>query len=76
MPNEETKTLTAVNLKGALWDTLQGVKSGRITPGAGDAVAAQAREILRTTRTQLAILTAAAMKVNEELIDFATKDGK
>lgn len=42
-----------------------------MTPQSGDAIAAQAREILRTVRTQLAIFQQAAEKVSKELIDFA-----
>ena len=36
--------LTATNLKNALWDTLNDIKSGTVQPGQGDAIAAQARE--------------------------------
>lgn len=64
-------TLNATNLKQALWETLHGVKSGKLLPSSGDAVAAQAREILRTIRTQLAIFSAAGESVTTELIDFA-----
>jgi len=63
--------LNAINLKDSLWQTLQGVRDGSITPGSGDAIAAQAREILRTVRTQLAIFTQAGQAVTSELIDFA-----
>lgn len=76
MSNEETpeiKTcdLTAVNLKEALWDSLNKVRAGQMTPGSADSVAAQAREILRTVRTQLAIFSQAGQSVAAELIDFA-----
>lgn len=63
--------LNAVNLKNTLWETLQGVKAGKITPGTGDTVASQAREILRTARTQLQIFTQSGESVASELIDFA-----
>ncbi len=63
--------LNAINLKDALWSTLQDVKSGKITPGSGDAIAAQAREILRTVKVQLQIFTQAGESVTSELIDFA-----
>ena len=63
--------LNAVNLKNALWTTLNDLRGGHITPGAGDAVAAQAREILRTVRTQLQIFTQSGKSVTNELIDFA-----
>lgn len=63
--------LNAVNLKAVLWDTLRKVKAGRISPAAGDVVASQAREILRTARTQLLIFSQSGESVAEELIDFA-----
>lgn len=64
-------SLSAVNLKQALWDTLQQVKAGKITAGSGDAIAAQAREILRTVKVQLSIFSQASHAVTNELIDFA-----
>lgn len=67
----EAEALDAVSLKDALWETLQKVKSGKITAGSGDAIAAQAREILRTVRTQLAVLGQAGKSVTKEMIDFA-----
>ena len=63
--------LNAVNLKAVLWDTLQSVKAGKTTPASGDVVASQAREILRTVRTQLQIFSQAGESVAAELIDFA-----
>ena len=45
-------------------------------PQAGDVVAGQAREILRTIRTQLAIFSQAAQSVSEELIEFAAPKKK
>jgi hypothetical protein len=63
--------LSAVNLKLALWHTLKEIKAGRATPGSGAAIAAQAREILRTARIQLLIFSQAGGAVSRELIDFA-----
>lgn len=63
--------LNAVNLKSALWDTLKGVKAGKITPGSGDVVASQAREIIRTVRTQLTIFSQSGQEVSQEVVDFA-----
>lgn len=68
--------LDAVNLKEALWTTLQGVQKGDITPGSGDAIASQAREILRTVRTQLTIFAQAGQSVSKELINFATPSAR
>ena len=63
--------LNAVNLKSVLWDTLQKVRAGKLSTGQGDVVAAQAREILRTSKVQLAIFGQAGQGVSQELIDFA-----
>jgi DeoR/GlpR family transcriptional regulator of sugar metabolism len=66
-----TSPVDAVTLKEALWHTLQGIKGGSITPASGDAIASQAREILRTVRTQLAIFSQSGKAVSTEVIDFA-----
>lgn len=68
-------TLTAPRLKEVLWETLQSTKSGKITAGSADAVAAQAREILRTVKVQLAIFSQSGKAVSGELIDFAKPKG-
>ena len=65
--------LSATNLKNALWETLNSVKEGTMQPGQGDAVASQAREILRTTNVQLRIFQQAKRQVSTEIIDFAEK---
>ncbi len=71
MPKSIATELNAINLKAALWDTLQKVKSGKMTPGAGDVVASQAREILRTVRTQLTVFSQSGDGVSTEIKDFA-----
>lgn len=63
--------LNAVNLKSVLWETLAGVRNGKITPAQGDVIASQAREILRTTKAQLQIFGQAGHAVSNELIEFA-----
>lgn len=67
------KKLSAVNLKDALWETLQGIKDDNILPGQGDAVAAQAREILRTVKVQLQVCAQAKRNVPTEILDFVEK---
>jgi hypothetical protein len=67
------KELNAVNLKAALWETLNKVKGGEIQPSEADSVAVQAREILRTTNVQLRISSQAKRNVPTELIDFSEK---
>lgn len=66
--------LTAKNLKDSLWDTLQKVQSGKIAPAEADSVATQAREILRTTNTQLQIFRQAKRNVSIGVINFAEKE--
>lgn len=49
-------TLTADNLRSALWETLQAVKAKKIKPNEANAVAAQSREIMRTVKMQLDVM--------------------
>lgn len=65
--------LTATNLKQALWETLNNVKSDAMQPAQGDAIAAQAREILRTVKTQLQVCSQAKRPVPGDVIQFAEK---
>jgi hypothetical protein len=65
------KKLTAENLKTTLWETLQGISSGKIQPSQGDSIATQAREILRTTNTQLRIAQQTKRNVPTEVINFS-----
>jgi hypothetical protein len=62
--------LTAKNLKNALWDTLTSVKEGTMQPMQADAIATQAREILRTTNTQLRISSQSKREVSADVISF------
>jgi len=65
--------LTAKNLKSALWETLNEVKGGKMQPMQADAIASQAREILRTTNTQLRISSQAKRDVCIDVIEFSEK---
>lgn len=65
------ETLNAHTLKSQLWDTLHAIKDGSIDASKGDAIAAQAREILRTVKTQVMIVDRARIAVPEELVKFA-----
>lgn len=67
------KDLTATNLKKALWETLQAIKDGTVQPGQGDAIASQAREILRTVKVQLQITNQSKRSVPADVISFAEK---
>lgn len=67
----QSTPLTAISLKSALWSTLNQVKSKRMLPGHADAVAAQAREILRTIKMQLAISGQTNRPVPYEVVEFS-----
>ena len=67
------QTLSATNLKTQLWETLIEIKSDTMLPAQGDAIAAQAREILRTVKVQLQIVNQAKRTVPKDVIDFAEK---
>lgn len=69
----ETKELNASNLKAALWETLNDIKSGVVQPGQGDAIASQAREILRTVKVQLQVTNQSKRPVPSDVITFAEK---
>lgn len=66
-----SEDLNAKNLKAALWETLNGLKDEAVDPGRADSIAAQAREILRTTNTQLRIAHQAKRPVAADVITFA-----
>lgn len=63
--------LTAKSLKSALWETLNAVKDGKMDASQADSVASQAREILRTTNTQLRVAHQSKRPVAVDVIDFA-----
>lgn len=65
--------LNASNLKSALWDTLNELRSGAVQPGQGDAIASQAREILRTVKVQLQVTSQSKRSVPADVIAFAEK---
>lgn len=63
--------LNASSLKTVLWDTLNDIRSNEIQANRGDAIASQAREILRTIKTQLQISSAAKRGVPKDIIEFS-----
>ena len=63
--------LTATSLKESLWGTLNQVKNRRLLPGHADAIASQAREILRTIKIQLAISGQTNRPVPYEVVEFS-----
>ena len=63
--------LKASVLRDVLWETLLDVRSNNIQANRADAVATQAREIVRTVKTQLQITNAAKRSVPQDIIAFA-----
>lgn len=62
--------LTATNLKTALWETLSGLRNGTVECGEADAIASQAREILRTTKVQLQISSYSKRELPIDVLNF------
>lgn len=67
------KTLSASNLKNAPWETLNQIKDDKILAAQGDAIASQAREILRTVKVQLQVVAQSKRSVPLDVIEFAEK---
>ena len=67
----QTKALNAKNLKAVLWDSINQVKNGTMTYSDADSIATSAREILRTTHTQLRIAQASNRAVATDVIEFS-----
>jgi len=65
--------LNASSLRNVLWETLNDIRTNQMLPNRGDAIASQAREILRTVKTQLQIASAARRGVPEDILDFSEK---
>lgn len=65
------RPLTASSLKDILWETLTDLKHEQILPNRADAIAAQAREILRTVKVQLQVSGQSKRSVPEDIIRFS-----
>lgn len=63
--------LKASTLKDLLWETLVDLRGNEMPANRADTIAAQAREILRTVKTQLHVTNAAKRPVPQQIVDFA-----
>lgn len=63
--------LKASALKDILWETLNDLRSNQLPANRADAIASQAREILRTVKTQLQVTNAAKRPVPTDIVTFA-----
>lgn len=69
--NKASDQLTAGNLKAALWDTLQKVRTGEMDAGNADAIATQGREIVRTVNLQLRVAQQTKRPVPTDVVNFS-----
>lgn len=67
------RPLTASSLKDVLWETLNDIKTEQMLPSRGDAIAGQAREILRTVKTQMQIAGQSKRPIPMEIIEFSER---
>jgi hypothetical protein len=65
------RPLTAATLKDTLWETLVDLRHENILPNRADAIAAQAREIMRTVKIQLQVAGQSKRSVPQEIIHFS-----
>jgi hypothetical protein len=63
--------LRASSLRDVLWETLNDVRTNQMQPNRADAIATQAREILRTVKTQLNVASVARRGIPSDLIKFS-----
>lgn len=66
----DTTALTAESLCESLWSTMKEVRAGEISSESANAVAAQAREILRTRRLQKDIMAQSGKPIPARLLNF------
>lgn len=66
------RPLSASGLKDVLWETLVDLRSEAIMPNRADAIAAQAREIIRTVKVQLQVAGQAKILVSADVVKFAS----
>ena len=67
---QEAEVLSAKSLKDILWYNIRGIRDGSVQSTQADSMAAQAREILKTIRTELEINKQSGMPVSETLKSF------
>ena len=67
------KSLTADNLKQALWETLNDLRDGKIQPRNADAIAGQAREITRIVKVQMQVSIQNKQPVPQAVLEYTGK---
>lgn len=65
--------LNAENLKQELWETMRGLRTGRVKPDVANATAAQSREIMRIVRTEIVVASMSGGKPSGNLLTFVQK---
>lgn len=69
------KSLNALSLRDELWNTHLAVKSGKIGVDVGNALARNAREILRSVAEQRRAQRDAGLSMSEDLATFVDPTG-
>lgn len=72
----QVPVLTANSLKNVLWESMNQLKDGSVSPQVSNAMATNCREILRVVRVQLQIATQMNQEIPVELIEFSKKKEK
>lgn len=67
---QKIQKLSADTLKDSLWQTLQDVRTKKITPSAANAVAAQARGITTVVRLQIQVAKLVGQNPNSSVQNF------
>lgn len=70
---QQVKSLTADNLKQALWETLNDLRDGKIQPRNADAIAGQAREITRIVKVQMQVSIQNKQPVPQAVLEYTGK---
>lgn len=65
------RPLTASGLRDVLWETLNDVRTNQMMPNRADAIATQAREILRTVKMQISVAATSKRKLSQDVIGFS-----
>ena len=70
---EKKMELNAKNLKTTLWQNVNSIKEGKMTPVTGHAIAAQVRELLTTVKVELEIKKQAGGEISQSLQNFCER---
>lgn len=70
---KKQKELTAQSLRDELWETLLGVRDGKIDVKSANAIATTSREILRIVKTEIHVAELSGKTPSESVNGFLTQ---